>query len=142
MVRIEVGSGCEAQTQPGERTITIDRMTLKALLEKGSDDDLLREMIGFVGAAVGTLGKRLQGRCPPVGLRAVRNGSSANAAERGRERRAEEKSPCKGPSAVGTRPRACEVSSWHVCSVPGSWSVRQGTVLHSPRQGPRRTGER
>jgi putative transposase len=28
--------------------MTIDRMTLKALLEKGSDDDLLREMIGFV----------------------------------------------------------------------------------------------
>jgi hypothetical protein len=31
------------QTQPRERTMTIDRMTLKALLEKGSDDDLLRE---------------------------------------------------------------------------------------------------
>jgi transposase-like protein len=28
--------------------MTIDRMSLKALLEKGSDDDLLREMIGFV----------------------------------------------------------------------------------------------
>ena len=28
--------------------MTIDRMTLKALLEKGSDADLLREMIGFV----------------------------------------------------------------------------------------------
>src|SRR5262245_48124273 len=28
--------------------MTIDRMTLKALLEKGSDDVLLREMIGFV----------------------------------------------------------------------------------------------
>lgn len=28
--------------------MTIDRMTLKALLEKGSDDDLLREMIGFL----------------------------------------------------------------------------------------------
>jgi putative transposase len=28
--------------------MTIDRMTLKALVEKGSDDDLLREMIGFV----------------------------------------------------------------------------------------------
>jgi putative transposase len=28
--------------------MTMDRMTLKALLEKGSDDDLLREMIGFV----------------------------------------------------------------------------------------------
>jgi hypothetical protein len=28
--------------------MTIDRMTLKALIEKGSDDDLLREMIGFV----------------------------------------------------------------------------------------------
>src|SRR5262249_45881218 len=36
------------QTQPRERTMTIDRMTLKALLEKGSDDDLLRQMIGFV----------------------------------------------------------------------------------------------
>jgi putative transposase len=30
--------------------MTIDRMTLKALLEKGSDDDLLREMIGFVAS--------------------------------------------------------------------------------------------
>ncbi len=29
-------------------TMTIDRMALKALIEKGSDDDLLREMIGFV----------------------------------------------------------------------------------------------
>ena len=48
MVRIEVGSGCDDLTQPRERTMTIDRMTLKALLEKGSDDDLLREMIGFV----------------------------------------------------------------------------------------------
>jgi len=28
--------------------MTIDRMTIKALIEKGSDDDLLREMIGFV----------------------------------------------------------------------------------------------
>jgi transposase-like protein len=28
--------------------MTIDRMALKALVEKGSDDDLLREMIGFV----------------------------------------------------------------------------------------------
>ena len=28
--------------------MTIDRMTLKALIEKGSDTDLLREMIGFV----------------------------------------------------------------------------------------------
>src|SRR5262245_24916365 len=48
MVRIRVGSGCEHQTQPETRTMTIDRMTLKALVEKGSDDDLLREMIGFV----------------------------------------------------------------------------------------------
>src|SRR5215470_1153687 len=36
------------QTQPRERTMTIDRMTLKALIEKGSDDDLLKEMISFV----------------------------------------------------------------------------------------------
>lgn len=28
--------------------MTIDRMTLKALVEKGSDEDLLKEMIGFV----------------------------------------------------------------------------------------------
>lgn len=28
--------------------MTIDRMTLMALLERGSDDDLLREMISFV----------------------------------------------------------------------------------------------
>ena len=28
--------------------MTIDRMTLKALIEKGSDDDLLREMMAYV----------------------------------------------------------------------------------------------
>jgi hypothetical protein len=28
--------------------MTIDRMTLKALIEKGSDDDLLREMMPYV----------------------------------------------------------------------------------------------
>jgi hypothetical protein len=28
--------------------MTIDRMTLKALVEKGSDDDLLREMMSYV----------------------------------------------------------------------------------------------
>jgi putative transposase len=28
--------------------MTIDRMTLKALVEKGSDDDLLREMMAFL----------------------------------------------------------------------------------------------
>ena len=28
--------------------MTIDRMTLKALVEKGCDEDLLKEMIGFV----------------------------------------------------------------------------------------------
>ena len=28
--------------------MTIDRMTLKGLLEKGSDDDLLREMMAYV----------------------------------------------------------------------------------------------
>jgi len=37
-----------SQTHPGGRTMTIDRMTLKALIEKGSDDDLLREMVGSV----------------------------------------------------------------------------------------------
>jgi hypothetical protein len=36
------------QTQPRERTMTIDRMTLKALVEKGSDDDLLSEMMAYV----------------------------------------------------------------------------------------------
>jgi len=30
--------------------MTIDRMTLKALLEKGSDADLLREMMAYVAA--------------------------------------------------------------------------------------------
>jgi hypothetical protein len=45
MVRIEVGSGCENQTQPRERTMTIDRMNLQALIEKAPDADFLREMI-------------------------------------------------------------------------------------------------
>lgn len=31
--------------------MTDDRMALQALLEKGSDTDLLREMIGFVALA-------------------------------------------------------------------------------------------
>src|SRR5262245_16694132 len=48
MVRIEVGLGCDDLTQPRERTMTIDRMTLKTLVEKGSDDDLLREMMAYV----------------------------------------------------------------------------------------------
>jgi len=33
--------------------MTIDRMTLKALIEKGSDDDLLREMVGSVANRIG-----------------------------------------------------------------------------------------
>src|SRR5581483_9959669 len=48
MVRIEVGSGCEDQTQPRERTMTIDRMDLMALIEKGADADFLREMIEVI----------------------------------------------------------------------------------------------
>src|SRR5262245_15800285 len=39
--------GLRHLTQPRERTMTIDRMTLKALIEKGSDDDLLREMMAY-----------------------------------------------------------------------------------------------
>jgi hypothetical protein len=35
-------------TTSGETTITTDRIALRELLEKGSDADLLREMIGFV----------------------------------------------------------------------------------------------
>src|SRR5262249_19384492 len=48
MVRIEVGSGCEDQTQPRERTMTIDRVDLMALIEKGADADFLREMIEVI----------------------------------------------------------------------------------------------
>ena len=48
MVRIEVGSGCEDQTQPRERTMTIDRMDLEALIEKAPDADFLREMIAVI----------------------------------------------------------------------------------------------
>lgn len=33
--------------------MTIDRMTLKALVEKGSDDDLLREMMAYVAVSAG-----------------------------------------------------------------------------------------
>jgi hypothetical protein len=39
------------QTQPRERT-TIDRMTLKALIEKGADDALLREVMAYVANRV------------------------------------------------------------------------------------------
>jgi putative transposase len=35
-------------TTSGETTMTVDRIALRELLEKGSDADLLREMIGFV----------------------------------------------------------------------------------------------
>jgi hypothetical protein len=31
--------------------MTIDRMTLKALVEKGSNDDLLRELMAYVAIA-------------------------------------------------------------------------------------------
>ena len=49
MVRNEVGSGCEVQNAT-RRAIpeTIDRTTLKSLIEKGSDSDLLREMMAHV----------------------------------------------------------------------------------------------
>jgi len=33
--------------------MTIDRMTPKALIEKGSGDDLLREMVGSVANRIG-----------------------------------------------------------------------------------------
>jgi putative transposase len=52
--------------------MTIDRMALKTLLEKGSDNDLLREMIAFVASRMmdaevesltgASLGKRSAGR--------------------------------------------------------------------------------
>jgi len=45
---VMVHSVANSQTHPGGRTTTIDRMTLKALIEKGSDDDLLRQMVGSV----------------------------------------------------------------------------------------------
>jgi hypothetical protein len=48
MVRTRLARVAKNQTQPRERTMTIDRMTLKALVEKGSDEDLLRDVIGFV----------------------------------------------------------------------------------------------
>jgi hypothetical protein len=48
MVRIAVGSGCKPPSSRRLETMTIDRMTLKALVEKSSDDDLLREMMGYV----------------------------------------------------------------------------------------------
>jgi hypothetical protein len=48
MVRIEVGSVARSKRNQESEPLTIDRMTLKALIEKGSDDDLLREMMGYV----------------------------------------------------------------------------------------------
>jgi putative transposase len=42
--------------------MTIDRMTLKALVEKGSDDDLLREMMAYVANRMMDMGvERLTG---------------------------------------------------------------------------------
>src|SRR6476660_7343591 len=51
------------QTQPRERTMTIDRMTLKALIEKGSDDDLLREMMVYVANRMMDVSPEPPGRC-------------------------------------------------------------------------------
>src|SRR5262249_31376377 len=47
MVRLTVGSGLHNQ-QIRRRTMTIDRLHLAELIEKGADADLLREMMTFV----------------------------------------------------------------------------------------------
>jgi hypothetical protein len=39
--------GCDQQPQPETTTMTDDRIALCQLVEKSSDADLLREMIGF-----------------------------------------------------------------------------------------------
>jgi len=50
MGRLAVCSGFQARTNGRSNPMTIDRMALKTLLEKGSDNDLLREMIAFVAS--------------------------------------------------------------------------------------------
>ena len=48
MVRLAVCSGCKARTNGKPNPMTIDRVLLRDLIEKGSDADLLREMMTFV----------------------------------------------------------------------------------------------
>ncbi len=56
--------------------MTIDRMTLKALVEKGSDDDLLREMMAYVTNSM------MDGRQEVKRPRSLSSASSDNAQPR------------------------------------------------------------
>lgn len=47
-VDLLVGFGCELE--PGEVTMTDDRMALIELIEQGADSDLVREMLAFAAA--------------------------------------------------------------------------------------------
>ena len=46
---LSVGFGWNHSTEPKELTMTDEMMSLRTLLEKSSDADLLREMVGFAG---------------------------------------------------------------------------------------------
>src|SRR6267142_1165678 len=48
MVRLAVCSGSHTRANGEPNPMTIDRVLLKDLIEKGSDSDLLREMMTFV----------------------------------------------------------------------------------------------
>ena len=46
-----VGFGRQTSTETEDRTMTDEMMSLRTLLEKSSDADLLREMVGFAAQA-------------------------------------------------------------------------------------------
>ena len=79
--------------------MTNDMMTLRALLEKSSDADLLREMIGFTAQRLMEL--EIEGLPALRMASAVRSGlPSATATATGRGRRGPAQSNCASPSCA------------------------------------------
>jgi hypothetical protein len=83
--------------------MTIDRMTLKALVEKGSDDDLLREMMSYVANRMMDLEvESLTGARTASGRRHASPIATATASAPGKRARARStwRSPSSGRAAT------------------------------------------